>query len=392
MTLLAAQKLNRYITSSGLSNRSELSKEGMIAVLCVRVCFDVAGYAPLASKLVADSMAICYAVSSDRNGTVMGYPVEPMIGAGSMYWMVQSGSVMTECVKELLRAVFHMRVVERGVRGELLSRLITVSGYDTCLRQSGKVDHLKAFLVSVRLEEYLSTTYSANFVACLFSSCETKGRDPERLKNCKELLNGSVRICKYIRIAGKLDLSLAHMYYCFGVAIWLRAGQVGLDSAIPVRLAKDKYSWIFIQDRNYADADKNMKDAWQVCAMSKVFDNWPKAPYLVIYHQYGESSGHFGEPVDLFRYRGVKRLTARQQSGGGAPCVDGKAEAEDEYMFIVGVSGLCEANFQHVKSVPNLLESYKQLRDGYVAVPDMQDYAKFWNVLEFGKDILFASR
>lgn len=216
-------------------------------------------------------------------------------------------------------------------------------------------------LTPIKLDAYIRTVYGNEFINEMEESClirSDKKLTGTRKANLHQLLGGWVRIVKWIKMNKELNLDRAEYYWTFGCALWLKECCKGIDGAIPVRLANNKFTWIFVQDKNYTVRDTKMKKASIDTAMPTVFGQQPCQPYLSIYHQYGD--------VETEREtKGIQNLfslsyTTRNR-GNNRP-------ADDQMKFVVGVCGLKRAFIDDAT-----MEQLVMLRDGMKLAEESDD-------------------
>jgi len=113
-----------------------LSENQALAVASVRYSVFFHGLTKTAKELVASHFATCFDVDESRQNMLCGYPSEPMVSEAAAQIMNDDQrlcSVLTH-----LRSAMCNGVVEAGVRGELVSKIIMIAAWDHAIKTKAK--------------------------------------------------------------------------------------------------------------------------------------------------------------------------------------------------------------------------------------------------------------
>lgn len=303
----------------------------VLAVLNCRLGFSVSGCSVVASKLVADRMALNMYMGKDGKFLSIGYPYERMLMNASMYWMNNDKIPYLDQLQALVNSIMEGQVVFEH-HGELISRLLLTWAFDCALRNFLPSGEYESFidLNSITVYELLQSLYGDDAITALGNSCKIEGFEESRKAKLKSLLNGYVRIGKWIKLETALDYDSASYYFSLGVAMITVGKHSSCGKLIPVYLTdSDAFTWIFVEDRNCTDAIEAGMCTTRT-SFASLFEKPPIHPYLILLFQFGAK--HERDGVDLFE---------------GFP--DKTSSQEMENKFAIGLGKLRIQEFQYLR-------------------------------------------
>lgn len=354
------------------SEKQPLSMIQILAVLEARLCLKLSASTTTSADLVAQYMAVAYFISHHRDYVMIGFPVEPIISAAAQHW------TMKTTINSLLDALMEGNtagIVRRGYRGELVTKILLTRGFDTALNGIDlPVGFLCPDLICISLRVYLTSTFGPQSIDALMESCALQ-EDPElsfiRFGLLEKLLNGQVRINKWIKLDDDVEDADPRAMFFFGLAASTCENAIGLDKIIPVRFEDGTFSWILVQDKNNEKTDALEGSVSNVCSWTRcVSGQAPTSPYLILYIQVGDAK------KGKVNGEGIKNLFVRR-----AETRSGGADFENHHQFALGVYGLSENNYPFLREEINgglnsslILKKLRLLRDGFMETCEKGPY------------------
>ena len=157
---LAEQKLVHSTTFKAKTDDQAL------AVLSQRFALDVAFGFPEAVEFmdlaIASYMRICLSVTSDRVWRFTSYPSEPVLSSAAASLLHQKPTNLVDCL-QVLNAKLHSGMIDKGQRGELVSRVLLLLGRDYTLSPLRDAPDALAYCQPVKVLDYLKTTFGDYF-------------------------------------------------------------------------------------------------------------------------------------------------------------------------------------------------------------------------------------
>ncbi|KAI3659954.1 hypothetical protein MP638_004981 [Amoeboaphelidium occidentale] len=321
----ARKKLNFSVSETVVKDARSI-----LAVLNCRLGFSIAGCSVVAAQLVADRMALNMYTGNNREFLSIGYPYEPMLVNASIHWMNDARIPYLDQLKVLIDSCMEGQVFY-GYKGELISRLLLTWAFDNAVKRSFPNGLHEPFidLHAVTVYHFLLSLYGQGAIDALAKSIKIEDFEGKRKTNLDSLLNGYVRIGKWIKLETAPEKDTASYYFSLGVALMTTEGQPGCDKLIPVYL-KDlqKFTWICIEDKNRVEKIDGEEHAL-VTSFRSIFKANPNYPYLLLLIQLGTSVD--AGVMNLFEgFRGMK---------------SGSTNAEKENKFAIGSYRLSTETF-----------------------------------------------
>ncbi|KAI3659652.1 hypothetical protein MP638_004387 [Amoeboaphelidium occidentale] len=273
---LASNDLKKKVTDA----------RSILAVLNCRLCFSISGSSIVASQLVSDGMALNVYTGNNREFLTIGYPFEPMLVNASVYWMNNARISYLDQVKVLVDSLMEGQVLY-GYKGELMSRLLLTWAFDCAVQKHITTEKEELFidLYAVTVRQFLLSLYGEDAIKALEVSCHMTDVTDARKKNLDSLLNGYVRIGKWIKLDAAPKNDKASYYFSLGAALMTTEQQPGCDKLIPVYLKdRNAFTWIHIEDKNCKKTKNGLQHAMQT-SFKSVFDEDPENPYLMLFIQ-----------------------------------------------------------------------------------------------------------
>lgn len=327
----------------------------ILAVLNCRLCFSISGSSIVASQLVSDRMALNIYTGNNREFLTIGYPYEPMLVNASVYWMNNARIPYLDQVKVLVDSLMEGQV-PYGYKGELISRLLLTWAFDCAVQKyiSTEKEELFIDLYAVTVRQFLLSLYGENAIAALEVSCDMTDVTDARKTNLDSLLNGYVRIGKWIKLDAAPNNVKASYYFSLGVALMTTEQQPGCDKLIPVYLKdRNAFTWIHIEDKNCKKTKNGPQHAMQKLFKS-LFDEDPENPYLMLFIQ-----------LDSKHQPGVEKLFGGTKSNEGTMVTrSNKPGKEHLYKFALGSYKVTTSVFKFLqeKSGDDIVENLELLR------------------------------
>jgi len=139
-----------------------------LAVLSQRFGLDVAfGHPEVTAFLdeaVASHMRICLSVTPDRLWRNTSYPSEPVLSDAAASLLHERDNSVEECLK-VLNAKLRRGMIDKGQRGEILSRVILLLGRDAATppAPAQKPPGFLRFCQPIKLLDFLKVTFGDHF-------------------------------------------------------------------------------------------------------------------------------------------------------------------------------------------------------------------------------------
>ncbi len=271
-------------SESTISNESTL-----LAIATCRLCLNIRSFSVLAKDLVGKHCAICLKISTDCSKMSISYCSDPMLMEGAAQVMNENGNVGR--ILEALLSNMMDGIVEAGIRGEIVARLLILFGMDRVKRSTERFKYQKP----VSLNSWLNETFRYSEIEeLLHTQCNWKstiGEDqwPSNFKyvepksSFEQLLNGLVSFNSFV-LCDKNPLNNdLKLFYERGHAILCTPGQMGVDLIIPIRINETEYSFVLIQVKNRTQ-DQMIKLADSGMDISKISSSLVKPfAYLAIH-------------------------------------------------------------------------------------------------------------
>jgi hypothetical protein len=237
----------------------------MTSLLACRLAIHVGSYVSLVRDLVASHLMMPLTLGDNNRQLQAVFPSEPIVAAVASSILAEKGWIQP--LETLINLLQH-GVVDKGFRGELITKVILCMGMETAL-QSQTFEDCLPYTSPIPLFEFLTSllhiqdregageteggkpdvqTAVAKFQSCLISKHRYNTRstnkppqdapDPVQIA-LRRLENGMVFFNHFITTDGTLTPALLIQAWNRGAAVVTQPGTKGIDFIIPVILPKD---------------------------------------------------------------------------------------------------------------------------------------------------------
>ena len=253
-------------------------KEELLAALSVRLCLSISPTSLYAPSLVACHMGTALSVSEDRMSMTVTYPSEPVLAVAARKLMNNAENIqqMISTLNEFLA----FGVVDKGYKGELIVRLLMTLAMDKAMG-GGTVkgvqlkDYLKQFnrkdanlgTVIDKLETSGLQEINVENELAILKRLGLDWSDSQALLEAKKqnqsseasryltYLDGEVCFTHFVYLSKSIKgplitHDLLRYAYRRTAAIVVEEGRRGIDKVIPLRVKKDTFVGVVVQDKN----------------------------------------------------------------------------------------------------------------------------------------------
>ena len=212
--------------------------EQLVAICGCRLALYFHASERLSMDLVRSHGASLYCVSADRERMWIGYPSEPALTAAASNATEQ---LKWDTLIDYLTDACRTGLVEAGVRGELVARILLLMAMDAC--RSGVDDPIR-HAMPLNVSSFLNNLFGADNV---FKVVTGSGQWSE--EDAVDFMDGSVNFNHFLYVdytPTNVDLK---RYFKNNAAIFCRRNQPIIDLIIPVYLggAEESFTSILVQ-------------------------------------------------------------------------------------------------------------------------------------------------
>ncbi|RLN92996.1 hypothetical protein BBJ28_00021906 [Nothophytophthora sp. Chile5] len=263
---LAGRKLLLGCDPATETNFIEKNMFGVASMLC-RLGLRPYTTSPLASRVVADFMAILAYVKHNNEGVLSTYASDPVLALGATRVWYALDSALPKYILPQLKKLLLNEVLDAGTVGEVVARIVLLLAMDTCV------------VVKTKANNHSKCQFKGQFVSVRSFMEALGGADPDVMTSKQSLANDSTKeACKKWQAQwGGWELGFCHfvqldlepteemLWYLLGrrAAGMFPRSQKGADLVIPM-YRESEVSMILIQVKNVAKRDSKFPQSARV--------------------------------------------------------------------------------------------------------------------------------